>query len=147
MTHFEGDRDLPLPPAELWPKLSDARFLVGCVPDVVSVTRAEPAEAACVIRPGFSFVRGSLELTLQVVDPVPDTSARLVLTTRGIGATTRVETACTLAPQGAGTRLHWTADLVERTGLLKAVPEGLVKAAAQKVIADAWAALENKLAG
>jgi hypothetical protein len=30
-------------------------------------------------------------------------------------------------------------------GLLKMVPQGLLQAAAQKVIADAWAALEKKL--
>jgi hypothetical protein len=31
--------------------------------------------------------------------------------------------------------------------LLKAVPQGLLKAAAQKVINDAWTALEAKLQG
>src|SRR5262245_32589115 len=147
MLRFEGDREFPQAPAELWAKLSDARFLVSCVPDVESVARAEQNEAACVIRPGFSFVRGTLELTMKVTDPVPDTSAKLLLHTKGIGTTSLVEATYALsAREDGGTRMHWTADVKERGGLLKAVPEGLVKAAAQKVLADSWAALDKRLA-
>ena len=46
-----------------------------------------------------------------------------------------------LSPQGSGTHLEWEADIKELGGLLKAVPKGLVLAAAQKVIADACVAM------
>ena len=36
MLQFEGDRDFTLAPADLWAKLTDARFLVQCIPDVDS---------------------------------------------------------------------------------------------------------------
>ncbi len=146
MLHFEGDRELPQAPAELWPKLSDARFLVRCIPDVESVAKAEVETAECLLRPGFSFVRGTLELTMRLVDPVEGQAARLLLHTKGIGSTSSVEAAFTLAPHGTGTKLHWTADVKKRGGLLQAVPEGLVRAAAQKVIAEAWASLDARLA-
>ena len=51
-----------------------------------------------------------------------------------------------LTPQDSGTRVHWTADVKDLGGLLKAVPRGLVQAAAQKVIADAWEAAARQLA-
>src|SRR5262245_29732995 len=126
MIQFEGDRDFAPQPAELFARLSDARFLVKCIPDVESVAKSEPAEAVCTIRPGFAFVRGTLELTIRVAEAVPDTSVKLLLNSKGIGNTSAVEALLTLAPQGAGTRVHWQAQVKEMTGLLKMVPQGLV---------------------
>jgi carbon monoxide dehydrogenase subunit G len=148
MLHFEGDRDFSQPPADLWARLGDARFLAGCVPGSEAVTAADADRAECVLRPGFSFVRGSLEVTLQVADRVGGQSLRLLLHGKGIGSSSDIEATLALtAGEAGGTRVHWTADVKELGGLLKAVPRGLVQAAAQKVIADAWEAAVQKLAG
>lgn len=147
MLHFEGDRDLPQPPSTLWAKLSDLHFLAQCVPDAESITYPELDVVQCTVRPGLSFVRGTLDLTMRLLDRVDESSARLHLATKGIGSSSTVESAFTLAPQGTGSRVHWTADVTQLGGLLKMVPQGLLHAAAQKVIADAWAALEKKLQG
>src|SRR6476646_8990247 len=85
MIQFEGDRDFSLPPPALWEKLSDARFLVKCIPDVESVARAEPSEAVCTVRPGFSFVRSTLELTIRVTEPVPGQSVKVLVRSKGMG--------------------------------------------------------------
>jgi carbon monoxide dehydrogenase subunit G len=145
MLHFEGTREFAQPPADVLAKLSDARFLVQCIPGVESVSQAEPDRAVCVLRPGFAFVRGTLELTLRVVDRIPGTSARVLVHSKGIGTTSDVEAALALAARDAGTRVQWTADVKELGGLLKAVPQGLIKASAQKVIADAWATVDAKI--
>ena len=147
MLHFEGARDLPQPAPVVWGKLRDARFLVQCIPGVESVAESGPDRAVCTLRPGFSFVRGTLELTLQVVEVEPGKTARLLLQSKGIGTTSDVEAAYTVEPRNGGSHLAWSIDIKELGGLLKAVPQGLVKAAAQKVISDAWAAVEAKLAG
>jgi carbon monoxide dehydrogenase subunit G len=145
MVHFEGDKDLPQAPTELWTKLSDARFLVQCVPDVQSMGQAEAATATCVVRPGFAFVRGTLEVTLSIVEAVAGASVRVLARSKGIGSSSAVEAALDFALVGQGTRVHWTADVKELGGLLKAVPQGLIKAAAQKVIADVWSRVEAQL--
>jgi carbon monoxide dehydrogenase subunit G len=147
MIHFEGDRDFPQAPADLWARLSDARFLVRCIPDTESVGQAEAATATCTVRPGFSFARGTLELTLRVAEAAAGESVRVVARSKGIGSTSTVEAALAFTAQGDGTRIHWTADVTELGGLLKAVPQGLIKAAAQKVIADVWARVDAQLAG
>lgn len=147
MLHFEGARDLPQPAPVVWGKLRDTRFLVQCIPGVESVAESGPDRAVCTLRPGFSFVRGTLELTLQVVEVEPGKTARLLLQSKGIGSTSDVEAAYTVEPREGGSHLNWTIDIKELGGLLKAVPQGLVKAAAQKVISDAWAAVDAKLAG
>jgi carbon monoxide dehydrogenase subunit G len=147
MLHFEGARDLPQAAPVVWGKLRDTRFLVQCIPGVESVAESGPDRAVCTLRPGFSFVRGTLELTLQVVEVEPGKTARLLLQSKGIGTTSDVEAAYTVEPRDAGSHLTWTIDIKELGGLLKAVPQGLVKAAAQKVISDAWAAVDARLAG
>jgi carbon monoxide dehydrogenase subunit G len=147
MLHFEGTKDLPQPAAEVWAKLRDARFLVQCLPGVESVAGAEADRASCTLRPGFAFVRGTLELALEVADVEPGKTARLGLHSKGIGTTSDVEAVYTVEPREGGTHLTWSADVKELGGLLKAVPQGLIKAAAQKVIGDAWTAVEAKLAG
>ena len=145
MLRFEGDRDFRQVPAELWEKLSDARFLAQCIPDVETVRLAEPARAEVVLRPGFAFVRGTLDLTLEVVDAVAPTSARLVLRAKGMGSSSDVEATLALAPQGEGTRVHWVVEVKALGGLLKPVPQGLIRGAAQKVVGDAWAAVDARL--
>lgn len=147
MLHFEGDRDFPLPLAHLFALLGDAGFLVRCLPDVESVAQSDADRAIFVIRPGFSFVRGTLNVNLEITERVEGKSIRMQVASKAIGSTSRLETGLAFAAQDGGTRVHWTADITELGGLLKAVPQGLIKAAAQKVIGDVWAALETKLAG
>jgi len=145
MIQFQGDRDFPLPPAEVWAKLSDPRFLVQCVPDVEKVHEADERHARWTLRPGFSFVRGTIDIDMQVADKVPDTSAKFVCRGKAIGSTNTVEAAFVLSPTETGTHLHWTAEVKELTGLLKMVPQGLIRGGAQKVLNDVWASVEARL--
>src|SRR5262245_3073080 len=145
MLHFEGDKDFPQPPAESWAKFSDLRFIVQCIPDVEAVLKAEASEAQIKLRPGFSFVRSTLEITLRVLETAPPNSTRIAAHSKGIGSTSDVEASLLLTPRDDGTRIHWTVDITALGGLLKAVPQGLIKASAQKVINDLWAALEARL--
>ena len=46
MLRFEGDREYRQAPAELWARLSDARFLAQCIPDVETVRLAEAVDHA-----------------------------------------------------------------------------------------------------
>jgi carbon monoxide dehydrogenase subunit G len=146
MLRFEGNKDFPRPPADVWAKLSDPRFLVGCVPDVETVKEQAADRAAFVVRPGFAFVRGTLDVELRVLEAAAPSSARLRAQSKGIGSTSAVEATLSLSPQGAGTRVHWAAEVKELGGLLKMVPSGLIQGAAQKVIGDVWAAVESRLA-
>lgn len=145
MLHFEGDRELKQLPPVLFTRLSDARFLLSCLPGVETTQKAEADTAVWTLRPGLSFMRGTLEITLRVLDAVPEQSVRYEVVSKGIGSSSTVSAAVRLVAQEDGTRLYWQADVLELGGLLKAVPQGLIKASAQKVIADIWAALEPRL--
>jgi carbon monoxide dehydrogenase subunit G len=145
MLHFEGDKTFSSAVDILWSKLSDAQFLIQCIPGVESVSQAEPQTGVCVLRPGFAFVRGTLEITLRVVDPVPEKSVGYQVRSKGIGSTSTVDAGLNFHPLESGTQVHWIADIQELGGLLKAVPRGLIQASAQKVIADVLTSIENHL--
>jgi carbon monoxide dehydrogenase subunit G len=143
--HFEGDKEFSLSPSDLWAKLSDARFLVQCIPGLEDPPQAGPDSAAWTLRPGLAFMRGKLDIKVNSIEKVPDQLVRWRIHGKGIGSSNTVEVAMHFALVNGGTRVHWTADVTELGGLLKAVPSGLIKASAQKVINDVWAEAEIKL--
>jgi carbon monoxide dehydrogenase subunit G len=145
MLRFEGDRTLGLPLDIVWSKLTDARFLVKCIPDLESVSVLEPDHLKMVLRPSLAFVRGTLDVDLRVFDAVPQKSVRIVNLGKGIGSSSTVEAILNFSAADAGTLVHWTAEVKELGGLLKLVPPGLIRGAAQKVINDAWTIVEAKI--
>lgn len=145
MIHFEGVESFPLPVAEVAAGLSDAGFLARAVPDV-QVTEATPDRSVGKIKPKLSFLTGSLTLTADVTARDPGKSATFQIVTKTIGASSTVAARLEFKEaEGGGTAVHWTGDLVAVTGLLKAVPTGLMEGAAKKVIEDVWAALRARL--
>src|ERR1700730_6758563 len=99
MLHFEGDKEFPQAPADIFTRLGDARFLVQCVPELETVKESEPDKAVFTLRPGVSFVRGTLELTVRIAERVPAASLRLLIHSKGIGSTSDVEAAMLFTPQ------------------------------------------------
>src|SRR5438105_2839772 len=83
---FEGDRDFPLKLSDVWAKLRDARWLVQCIPDTSPGEHGEPDRATCSVRPGFAFVRGSLDVVLEVAEAAESQSLRFLVTSKGIGS-------------------------------------------------------------
>ena len=145
MSSIQGDQDLPQTPSDLWPKLTDPNFLVRCVPGIEKLAQLEPNRAVFILRPGLAFMRGTLEVTMEIGEAVPNQSARFILLSKGIGSTSDVQATITFQPHESGSRVHWTAEIRQLGGLLKAVPGGLIQAAARKVISDAWTAVESQL--
>jgi carbon monoxide dehydrogenase subunit G len=144
MIRFEGDRSFALPPTMVAARLTDAAFLLSCLENVDQVVEAGPDKAVWKLRTGFSFLSATLEITLTVTERSVDRAAYEAFS-RGVGASSRVQAVLTYQPAGDGTTVHYTAELVERTGFLKVVSAGLIQAAAKTVIDDTWKAIEAKL--
>ncbi len=145
MLRFEGERRFTQPIEELWPKLSDAAFLARCVPD--ATLRGEPTHdrAEYTVHPRLSFARGSMDVTMEIVERHEPDLVRFRLTSKGVGTSNTVETALGLTPDETGTRAHWIAHITQLGGLLKLVPSGLVRGAAQQVIEDVWNGIAKAL--
>ncbi len=145
MVRFEGEKHFVQSPSLLWGRLTDPAFLLTCLPDLDRVESVDADGASFVLRPGFSFVRGTLQARLTILAKTPETSARYRLEARGIGSDSTVEVTLTLIPQEGGTLLHHAAEVTQLGGLLKLVPSGLISGAAQKVVADVLSAVEKNL--
>jgi carbon monoxide dehydrogenase subunit G len=145
MQRFEGNRDFSHPPSALFARLTDVPFLVDCIPDVETVRSVAVDCAEMVLRPGFSFVRGTLDMNLRMVEKNEPTSTRVQLLSRGIGSSSEVEATLLISPLETGSRVHWTAEIKSLGGLLKLVPGGLIRGAAERVINEAWNRIEKNL--
>jgi carbon monoxide dehydrogenase subunit G len=145
MLQFEGEKTLPLGPEACWMKLTDSEFLSQCIPNVESVSQSAPSQIQLKLRPGVSFVRGTLDVTIKVEKGEPGKSARYAAHSRAIGSSSDAEAKLNLEPVPGGTHLRWTVVIKTLGGLLKAVPQGLIKASVQKVITDLWSEVEQKL--
>lgn len=146
MIELTGQKPFTPPPSELWQKLRDARFLVEHVPDLDKVKEVTETQAECVIRPGFAFLRGKLDVALEVVEAVEPTRVRFLLKSKGIGSSSDAEvTLDILEGDDSGSLVNWKLEVTRLGGLLKAVPGGLIRGAAEKVIGQVWNNIDNAL--
>jgi carbon monoxide dehydrogenase subunit G len=145
MLTLTGDKPLPVGRADAFPKLADLRFLVECLPDLHAVKSASESAAEATLRPGFSFARGEMHLTAERGEVTPPTSATFRLATKGIGTSSQVEATFQLGENEGGSLLTWTVEVKQLGGLLKAVPSGLIRGGAERVIGDLLTRVEQRL--
>ncbi len=129
----------------IWDRLIDPEFLARTIPDVHSIEEIQTDRLVCKVRPGFSFIKGTLKITINIFVEQPRESARMRIESKGIGSSAVVETAVELSTSDPGTLLAWSAEVTELGGLLKPVGRTLIGAAAKKVITDGWAGFRNRL--
>lgn len=159
MLRLEGHEDFQLSRLELWDHMTDMEFLSRMVPDLERVVRSEPGVLVCRVRPGFSFLRGSLEITFETTKQQPPALVEMRVLGKGIGSSVSVLTSFELVELASDemgkepgsnsngkTRLHWTAEVQELGGLLKPISRDLVKAAAGRIVAQIWTNVQQELA-
>ena len=145
MLQITGEEHFSQSPDEVWAGLSNPEFLANSLPGLERTKQDDAGVLHCRVRPGLSFLRGSLNTTIEYLDQQPPTSLRIRIKSKGIGSSATVETTAELAAEGTGTRMTWAADVIELGGLLKPVGRSLVEAAARKVINDGWREFRNRL--
>lgn len=145
MLRFDGSKELSASPDTVRAKLGDFAFLTSCIPDS-ELMGVGVGEVKFRVRPGFSFARGSLDVDMTKEAGEPDAIVYR-MHSKGIGSSSDVRAMLRPGPhpKGEGCVVTWSAEVVSLGGLLKAVPAGLIKAAAQKVIGDVWNEIDAKL--
>ncbi len=145
MLQLSGEEHFSQPPAVVWGCLADAEFLAHCLPSLESAERDESGVLVCRVRPGLSFLKGSLKVGLDIRDQQSPDSLRIWVTSKGIGSSADIETSIELSERDAGTQLSWTAEVTKLGGLLKPIGQTLIAAAAQKVIDQGWSTFRDRL--
>jgi carbon monoxide dehydrogenase subunit G len=142
---FGGEETFQASPEKLYALLTNLDAMAGTIPDLVSSEKVDDRTMKAVVRPGFSFLRGTMKLTIALGDCQPHSSAVMNVAASGIGSGMTILSQLNIQPEGAGSKLLWSAKVDELKGLISAVSPTLIKAAADQVIRHAWTAVRKSL--
>jgi 2-furoyl-CoA dehydrogenase large subunit len=145
VTEFGGHERFAATPEKLFALLTDLDAMAATIPDLVSAEKIDARTMKCIVRPGFSFLRGTMKLTIDLGETQPPERATMVVAAQGIGSSMTVVSTLNIAPEGAGSRLDWIAKIEQLKGLISAVSPGLITAAADQVIRHAWNEVHKQL--
>ena len=106
---FGGEERFAASPEKLYGLLTNLDAMSATIPDLVSAERVDERTLKCVVRPGFSFLRGTMKLTMTLGETSPPSSAAMTVSAQGIGVAMDVASQLSISPDGAGSRLLWTA--------------------------------------
>lgn len=144
---FSGEETFAAPPERVFAVLTDLDALPTAMAGLVSSENVDDRTLRAVVRPGFSFMSGQIRLTLSISETLPPKFALMRVAAASIGVGMNIESKLNLSPieEGRSTRLAWEARVHDMKGLITAVPAGLIRAAADKVIRDGWKSLRARI--
>jgi carbon monoxide dehydrogenase subunit G len=147
---FTGEEDFDAPSERVFAALVDLNEdgpLAKSIPDLVSADGGEDGRTLnCKVKPGFSFIRATMKMTIELVESDPSQRlATMRITSAGIGASMKIDCRMSVVEREGGSRVRWEAHVLERRGLLAAVSPTLIRGAADTVIRNGWDAMRREL--
>jgi carbon monoxide dehydrogenase subunit G len=146
-TQFSGEEQFTVEPARLYAVMTDLDVIAAMIPDLVSHQRVNPQTLECVVRPGFSFLRGTMKLSIGLADLMPPEKATMNVAAAGIGIGMQVRSHLEISSTSTGSLLKWQAEIHHLKGLIATVSPGLVRAAADQVVRQAWQLVHQRVGG
>jgi len=146
---FSGEETFAASRERVYSLLVDLDALPESIPDLVSHKRVDERTMEAVVRPGFSFLRGTMKLRFSLDELVAPSAAVLKIDASGIGVSMKVTSRMQLSElaDGAETKVAWAADVTDLKGLVATVSPGLVRAAADQILRNGWDQLRMRLQG
>ena len=142
---FSGSEHFDYPVETVFDEITDLNVTAKTLPGMERVERVDSKHLECRVRPKFSFLTGSMQMTFDILETNRPSSARMRVIGKGIGASLAIETSIHLTAEDAGTRLDWESEVTQMTGLVKALSRTLIEGAARRVVADSWAVFRTHL--
>jgi carbon monoxide dehydrogenase subunit G len=144
--NFSGIEHFDAPVETVFDQLTNLEFTAKTLPGLERVEKLDSTHLECRIKPGFSFLTGSMQMVFDVLESHRPSSARMRVKGKGIGASVVIETSIQLSPEGAGTKLEWSSEVTELGGLIKALSHALIEGAAKRIVSDSWITFRKHLA-
>ena len=142
---YNGQEQIPADPGAVWAFVNDPAKVANCLPDVIQVTVKDPTHFDAVVGVGLGPVRGKFTFKFELQ---PDEAARrmnMKIAGGGLGSALDLTAGADVVPAaGGGTTLNWTGSAVMR-GPVAAVGGRVLDAQAQKLIAQTFANVRDKL--
>ena len=144
---MSGEQLIPVPQARVWEGLNDPEVLKASIPGCESVERVSDTEYKVAITASVGPVRAKFNGKLLLADVNPPTSYRLSFEgSGGAAGFGKGGAQVGLAPEGAGTRLKYTAT-AQVGGKLAQVGSRLIDGVAKKMADDFFQRFNERLAG
>jgi hypothetical protein len=142
---YKGQEQITADPAAVWAFVNDPEKIGHCLPDVKEVTVHDPTHFDAVVGVGVGPVRGKFKFKFELQ---PDEAARrmnMKITGGGFGSAIDLTAGAHILPAAEGsTTLNWSGAAVMR-GPVAAVGGRVLDAQAQKLIAQTFANVREKL--
>jgi carbon monoxide dehydrogenase subunit G len=142
---IEGEYVIRAPLKRVKGLLAAPEELGACLPGLEGFEERGERNFRARVTPGFSFFKGTLTLDMEV-GVLQENRMELRTRGKGIGSTFEMRTEIRLEGKGGETVLRLTSEAAFG-GLLKPIPESLLKAAAEEVTREILACMERKARG
>lgn len=135
MLIFRGEEEIAAKRDRVWLSITNTETLGKLIPNLEKILAIDERGLKCKIRPGFSFVRGTMDLQIRLENLQASDSAKMIIDATGVGTRIEVHSTIQLQDRGESTLLVWTAEVIPH-GLLSHVSEGLLRGAANQLIRE-----------
>jgi carbon monoxide dehydrogenase subunit G len=141
----EGTYPLPGAPAVIWDLLMDPDVLAKAMPGTKHLVRVTPDRYEGVMRIGIGPITAAeFELVIALTEVLPPHSYAMQIDGKGRAGFTRGSAKVELAPDGAGTVMHYSADL-QVGGKIAAVGQRLLDSVSRLLTRQGLEALNREL--
>ncbi len=144
---YSGEEQITADPSAVWAFVTDPDKVGHCLPDVKEVTVVDPTHFDAVVGVGVGPVRGRFKFKFELQ---PDEAAhrmKMKVSGGGLGSAVDLTAGADIVPAPAnGTILKWNGAAVMR-GPVASVGGRVLDAQAQKLIAQTFANVREKLSG
>jgi carbon monoxide dehydrogenase subunit G len=142
-----GEQLIPLPQQRVWEGLNDPEMLKACIPGCESIERVSDNEYRVAMTASVGPVKARFNGKLLLADVNPPTSYRLAFEgSGGAAGFGKGGAQVRLAPDGAGTKLAYTAT-AQVGGKLAQVGSRLIDGVAKKMADEFFQRFNEKLVG
>lgn len=145
MDPFGGQEVFNAAPDKVFAFLTNVDEMAKTIPDLVSAEKVDDRTLKCVVKPGFSFLRSTMRLTVTMEPDAAAKTAVMRVKADGLGVGMQTESHLKVTGTGAESKVDWTAQVTEMRGLISLVGSSLIKGAAEKTVKDGFAALRREL--
>lgn len=140
---LQGDERFSLASPALVQKFTDARFLVACMPEVQAV-EVTATRAAWSVPAGLTMVPGTLHVELSLASQSP-TNAAFAIEARTAGASATASATLSFSEAENGTLVHWVAEVTRVTGLLRIVPNAILRGGIERAVPQIWERIRTRV--
>ncbi len=143
--HYDGSFDVPAKKEKVYEFVTDPAKITSIFPDVQDIKVVDPNTFTLKAKVGISFIKGMMDVKLNIVERNPPTFAKMKAKGTGLSSSVELENTFTMedTPTG-GTLVKWAAD-AKVAGLMASVGSRLMEAAAEKYVAEIIGSLKQKL--